>query len=149
MSVNRLDGVTNNFYGCYAYASYFLTGEHRPYNRKMGTFDRVRPFENFFRVRTGDGDVQTGWGAWEVAYRFSYIDMLDSLTATANVDGRAAIAADHTLGVNWYLNPYARIMFNYIHSLTTTSKFDGSVNPPTRLSGGNTDIFETRFAIDF
>ena len=62
--------------------SYFLTGENRPYNRKMGVFDRVKPYEDFFRVRTCDGNVATGRGAWEVAYRFSYIDMLDGLTTT-------------------------------------------------------------------
>ena len=68
MTVNRTTGASNNFYGAYAFVSYFLTGENRPYNRKMGVFDRVRPYENFFRVRTGDGDVATGRGAWEIAY---------------------------------------------------------------------------------
>ena len=79
-TVERLGGVNNNFYGGYAYVSYFLTGENRPYNRKMGVFDRVRPYEDFFRVRTCDGCTATGRGAWELAYRFSYIDMLDGLT---------------------------------------------------------------------
>ena len=65
----------------YAFVSYFLTGENRPYNRKMGVFDRVKPYEDFFRVRTCDGNVGTGHGAWELAYRFSYIDMLDGLNA--------------------------------------------------------------------
>jgi len=149
MSVNHLGGATNNFYGCYAYTSYFLTGEHRPYNRKMGTFDRVRPFENFFRVRTEDGNVETGWGAWEIAYRFSYIDMLDGLVPTTDVNGLAGITTDHTVGLNWYLNPYSRVMFNYIHSQSTTSKFDGTTKAPKHLVGGDTDIFETRFTIDF
>ena len=70
----------------YAYVSYFLTGENRPYDRKLGVFDRVRPYEDFFRVRTDDGSIETGWGAWELAYRFSYIDILGNLaTTTANV----------------------------------------------------------------
>ena len=42
-------------------------------------FDRVKPYEDFFHVRTCDGCTATGRGAWEVAYRFSYIDMLDGL----------------------------------------------------------------------
>ena len=102
-------------------------------------FDRVRPYEDFFRVRTCDGNVATGHGAWEVAYRFSYIDMLDGLTTKG-----AGIATDHTLGLNWYLNPFTRVMFNYVHSIDTYNSAAG-----TRITGGNLDILETRFAIDF
>ena len=66
-------GPSNQFYGGYAFVSYFLTGENRPYNRKMGVFDRVRPYEDFFRVRTCDGNVCTGHGAgkWRTASRTS------------------------------------------------------------------------------
>ena len=53
----------------------------------MGVFDRVRPYEDFFRVRTCDGRRATGRGAWEVAYRFSYIDMLDGLTTEGGRPG--------------------------------------------------------------
>ena len=102
------------FTGYYAYFSYFLTGENRPYNRKAGCFDRVRPFTNFFRLHTCDG-VESGWGAWEVGYRFSYVDMFDGIPANQRTVGLGR-AADHTLGVNWYLNPYSRIMCNYILS---------------------------------
>lgn len=138
-TVNRQRDIANNFYGMYAFVSYFLTGENRPYNRKLGVFDRVRPYENFFRVRTDDGDVQTGRGAWEVAYRFSYIDMLDGLTVKG-----AGMAADHTFGLNWYLNPFTKVMFNYVHSSDTYNVATGR-----RISGGNLDIFEMRCAMDF
>jgi phosphate-selective porin OprO and OprP len=138
-TVNRTSGVSNNFYGTYAYVSYFLTGESRPYNRKLGVFDRVRPYENFFRVRTGDGTVETGRGAWEIAYRFSYMDMLDDLTVKG-----AGRAADHTLGLNWYMNPYTRVMFNYVHSEDTFNKAAGN-----RISDGSLDVFEMRMAMDF
>jgi phosphate-selective porin OprO/OprP len=146
MTVNRTTGASNNFYGAYAYVSYFLTGESRPYNRKLGVFDRVRPYENFFRVRTGDGDVVTGRGAWEVAYRFSYVDMLDGLTPSTGTKG-AAIAADHTLGLSWYMNPYTRVMFNYVHSLDTANIVKGAV--ASRVAGGTIDVFEMRFHMDF
>lgn len=138
-TVQRTGGVNNNFYGTYAFVSYFLTGENRPYNRRMGVFDRVRPFEDFFHVRTCDGCTATGRGAWEVAYRFSYIDMLDGLTVKG-----AGRAADHTIGLNWYLNPFTKVMFNYVHSLDTYN-----VSNTARISGGNLDIFEMRFAMDF
>ncbi len=138
-TLNHTSGASNNLYGGYAYVSYFLTGENRPYNRKLGVFDRVRPYENFFRVRTCDDDVQTGIGAWELAYRFSYIDALDGMTAKG-----AGRAADHTFGVNWYLNPFTRIMFNYIHSQDTYN-----IATATTVSGGSMDIFQMRFAMDF
>lgn len=139
LTLNRQNSQINNFYGAYAFVSYFLTGENRPYNRKLGVFDRVKPYENFFRVRTADGDVQTGRGAWEVAYRFSYIDMLDGLTVKG-----AGMATDHTFGINWYLNPFTRIMFNYVHSADTYNVAAGR-----RITGGSMDIFEARFAMDF
>ena len=41
-------------------------------------------------MRTADGGVSTGWGAWEVAYRFSYIDMLDNLKAVPTAGPAAA-----------------------------------------------------------
>jgi phosphate-selective porin OprO/OprP len=118
------------FNGCYAFVSYFLTGEHRPYKRSTGAFDQIKPHENFFRVRAQDGCVHTGKGAWEFAYRFSYIDLNDE----GILGGRAH---DHTLGLNWYLNPYTRVMFNYVNSTLDTG-IDGTL-----------DVFEMRAQIDF
>ena len=112
--------------------SYFLTGEQRMYKRSAGTFsDRVVPYENFFRVRDGDGYVQTGKGAWEVAYRASYLDLNGVGVSGGNV-------TDHTVGLNWYLNPYTRWMVNYVNS--DLRRFNGT---------GNMSIFETRVQIDF
>lgn len=82
----------------YAQASYVLTGEHRSYREKVGAFGRVHP-ENPFPLE--------GWGAWEVAARYSYLD-LDS----KDIEG--GVLHDWTLGVNWYLNHYSRLMFNYV-----------------------------------
>ncbi len=121
--------------GAYVYVSYFLTGEHRPYDRHRGVFDRVRPFTNFFRVRASDG-VQTGWGAWEVAYRYSWIDLVD---LGAGVNG--GIADDHSLGLNWYLNPYTRVMFNYVLAKSTDRY---GIDPLTDMS-----TFQIRAQIDF
>ena len=112
--------------GAYVFMSYFLTGENRAYSRSQGAFSRVKPFENFFRVRTEDGTVQTGKGAWEVAYRYSTIDV-----GGVNVD-------NHTAGINWYLTPYMRLMANLIHSKVNAAGAQGSEN-----------IFITRAQIDW
>jgi phosphate-selective porin OprO/OprP len=137
--VDRGPGMDRTFTGCYAYVGYFLTGESRPYRRSAGVFDRVRPNEEFFRLRGSRGDIATGKGAWEVGYRFSYVDFLDGM-GTTNGAGRVA---DHTVGVNWYLNPYARVMFNYVNSRADR------VTGGTLIRDGHIDIFELRAQVDF
>lgn len=59
--VDRIGGANPEFHAWYLTASYFLTGEHRPYRRRAGIFDRVQPFEEFFRVGT-KGGIATGLG---------------------------------------------------------------------------------------
>ena len=46
------DAPTRPLDGGYVQVGWFLTGEHRPYDRVAGAIDRVKPFEDFFRVRT-------------------------------------------------------------------------------------------------
>jgi len=132
MEVSQPAAADVDFDGGYIYFSYFLTGEHRPYNRRMGEFNRVKPLENFFRVRAEDGNVYTGKGAWEVAYRYSTVDLTDAVVA-GDVE-------NHTFGVNWYLTPYTRVMVNYINSQTSDHAVAGV---------GEVDILMTRFQIDF
>ena len=73
MTMNRLGGVNNNFYGGYAFVSYFLTGENRPYNRKTG---RLRP-RNALRRLLPRADLRrhrapaAGPGKWPTAARTS------------------------------------------------------------------------------
>jgi len=132
VATNGIDANPDNTLdGGYVFVSYFLTGESRKYKRSAGAFDRVKPFENFFRVRTEDGCVQTGKGAWEVAYRYSTVDFASGLAGSGNVD-------NHTFGVNWYLNPYMRLMANLIHSNAFRDGQHGSEN-----------IFVTRAQIDW
>ncbi len=86
--------------GFYAFVSWFLTGESRAYKVKGAKFDRLKPQENY----TGSG---LG-GAWEVALRYSTVDF---------DDGPLMQDADNfTAGLNWYLNPNARIQFNVVQS---------------------------------
>ncbi len=87
-SPNRDSGDDPDFDGAYIAASWFLTGEQRPY--KNGTFGRVRAS-----------------GAWEVAARFSSLDLSDG-----DVDGGEE--KNLTLAVNYYVSPYLRFMLNYV-----------------------------------
>jgi phosphate-selective porin OprO/OprP len=112
----RVEDVGQDYYGAYVSASYFLTGEHRGYNPQLGAFDRVTPLENFWIVNTPEGRC-IGSGAWEIAARWSYVDLADGATGLV-FPGPFDLAGEEnnfTLGVNWYWNPHARMMCNYIH----------------------------------
>ncbi len=87
------------FGGFYVYASVFLTGESRNYKASSASFDRVRPKQNF---APGEGP-----GAWEMALRYSTLDLTDSAI-------RGGRLSNVTAAVNWYWNPVARVMFNYV-----------------------------------
>ncbi|HEX5103010.1 MAG TPA: porin, partial [Pirellulaceae bacterium] len=126
--VNQIGGPVLTFDGAYAQAGWFLTGEHRPYNRAAGVFDRLRPYEDFFSF---DG-LCCGSGAWELAVRWSYIDLNSQNVTGGNLN-------DLTLGLNWYLNPFSRLQFNYIRAMA-----DG-LGP----AAGNTDIYALRWQVDF
>jgi len=130
--VDQID-KPNLFFNAYmAQVSYFLTGEHRPYDRKAGIHKRMEPFADFLRVPNESGGVRTGPGAWEIAARFSKIILNDK-----NIEGNNL--TDFTLGLNWYLNRYTRAKFNYIHAFLED----------TRNGNSNTDIYGVRVDYEF
>jgi phosphate-selective porin OprO/OprP len=131
-SVEQIGGPSLFFNGYMAQVSYFLTGEHRPYDRTLGIHKRLEPFEDFFRVRTKSQGIQTGLGAWEVAARFSNIVLNDK-----NIQGNNL--TDFTIGLNWYLNPYTRWKFNYIRAFLQDERKGNSL----------TDAYGMRFDYDF
>src|SRR6266700_761615 len=94
------------FQGGYAQAGYVLTGETRKYNPGSASYGGVNPAHPF----SLDGG---GWGAWEIAGRYSTMDLNDQL-ATANgvAGGRQNV---YTLALNWYVNRNVRFMFDYLH----------------------------------
>ena len=82
--------------------SYFLTGEYRNYRASEGAFKGIKPLKKF--------NIDNGTpGAWEVAVRLSSIDLNDATISGGKLD-------DITLGLNWYLNPNARVMWNFIRA---------------------------------
>lgn len=117
-----------HFTGFYGYAAYMLTGETRPF--KGGNFDRVRPFKELGK---------SGLGAFEVAARFDYLN----LRKTPVLARAGNEATSFTLGLNWYWNPYAKLMFNWV-------RFSGD-NSPLDPIGNKTrgDAFATRLHLDF
>ncbi len=133
------------FQGGYAEALYFLTGEHRTYNRAAAAFSRVTPRSNFTGCDLGGSgdcdDCQTGAGtqrgggigAWQLGLRYSWLDMDNKFI-------RGGTVHDVTLGLNWFLNPYLKVQWNYtaLYRNAFNEKADGWVHG-----------FGTRIAFDF
>jgi phosphate-selective porin OprO/OprP len=117
-------GQDVNFGGFYGSASWFLTGESRPYDRKKGTFGRVLPKRNFNPARGG-------WGAWEIAGRYSFVD----LNSGGIQGGRLGMLM---AGVNWYLHSHVKWRFDYGFGRVSGRDSDGDLN-----------AFQTRMEIDF
>lgn len=127
---DMLTGPNNTFPAFYAHARYVLTGETIPYVRQGAVFGRVVPDNP---VRFG-GCGCTGWGAWELAGRVSYIDLNG-----VGLPGPGRRMTDTTVGLNWYLNRYTKFQFNWIHAF---------LNDPVLL-GSNANVFALRSQIDF
>ena len=125
--------------GAYVQASYFLTGENRGYEKEAKAFGRVHPFEPAFWIDTCEGAC-CGRGAWEIAAGYSYVDLRDGEDIEPGVQERAFVDG-FDFGVNWYLNPYSRMMFDYNHEIT---KFVDAGTP-----NSNANIFGVRWQIDW
>jgi phosphate-selective porin OprO/OprP len=136
--LNRDADTQLHFQGGYAYISYFLTGEHMPWNREMGQLNRPKPFENFFLVDTCRDGVQGGSGAWQIAVRGSYGDLSDD-----NIQG--GIGESVTFGLNWYWTQRSRMQFNCIYG----NIHDNALNAVDGITYGDYVILGTRFMTDF
>ncbi len=102
----------------YVQLGWVITGESRPYEASKAAFGGVEP-RRPFDPSTGD------WGAWEAAVRHSWLDL-------GRIGGELH---DVSLGLNWYLNPNARLMLDYVYGNVTGS--------------GETNIIEARAQVAF
>jgi len=119
--VNVRNGANANLGGGYVEAGYWLTGELRSY--KHGVWKRTKPRRNF----------PDGIGAWQVAARYSFLDLNDGAVAGGRLH-------DVTVGLNWWLNVNTAVRFNYVRSYVDDGQ-GGDV--------GSVDAFLTRFQVAF
>ena len=111
----------DNFSGWYVQGTWLLTGEERPYNVATGAFTMPKVLAplNFDRGT---------WGAFELALRYSDLDLNDhELDASSVVTGYNGVTPIYTFyntvrggdqriataGVNWYPNNVVRFALNY------------------------------------
>lgn len=131
--------------GGYAFLSYFLTGENRAYRKDLKTIDRTVPFEPFFLFDSAGGRC-CGWGAWEVAVGYSWVNLEDghdtvATTPANSTNRRRGFNNDIILGVNWYHNSWSRMFFNYEHEMVDF--VDNGV------PDSNANIFGIRWQVDW
>jgi len=124
-SVNMTSGGAQTLTGAYAHLSYFLTGENRVYERfgqHGAQFGRTVPYSNFFIV---PGAISPG--AWEVKTRYSNLNLGQVNKGQYN---------DITTGFNWYWSDRTRVMFDWIHPVTTAQ---------TTFGATQSDLLAVRF----
>jgi phosphate-selective porin OprO/OprP len=117
-AVDNPDLANPSFDGYWIGASWVLTGEMRPYNKKSGTFGNVPIARTVY---------QDGKGAWELSARWSNIDLSDGTVEGGEMD----IAS---LGLSWWLTPFFSVGMNYRHIWNTRLGVEGT------SSGLNTRI---------
>lgn len=117
--------------GWYAYGSWFMTGESRKY--KKGAFGRVSP-----KNPVGKG----GWGAWELAARYSSLDLEDGDTLGGEED-------NITIGLNWYATKYVRFMANYVMIDADPVSREDTLDIAAGEDQDEPNIFQLRAQIDF
>ena len=105
------------FDGWYADAAWTITGESRKY--KQGKLHKLSPNKPF-SLKNG------GWGAWELAARYSAVDLNDGAF-------RGGELSNITIALNWYFNDNIRLMADY------TRAFSISNPAVTTVSGGDPD----------
>ncbi len=138
-SLGAVSNIDNRFSGFYGMASFFLTkGDHRNYKGSGGVFSRVKP-KNPFLGKDG------GTGAFEVGVRYSGLDLVDGKSSDQTIIN-GGVLNDISFEVNWYLNPTARIMANYVMASVNSADI---ANNDNITDFGNAGIFQMRFQIDF
>jgi phosphate-selective porin OprO/OprP len=143
-AVVTVNGKTVNgdltFHGGYVTVSYFLTGESQAYDHTFGrrAFTYIdRPFSNFWLKWDDEHGITSGLGAWEIAARYSYLNLNDGPVQGGVLQGT-------TFGLNWYLNNNFKIQFEYVHDSRWSKASGGSGN-----NAGGVDGFGTRMQIQF
>jgi phosphate-selective porin OprO/OprP len=94
------------FMGSYVQVGWFITGEHRPYRKNSGIFQRLLPQTKYVK---GNPFKKKNGGAWEIVGRLSRVDLTDGLVEGGEL-------TDISAALNWYLNATTRVQFNYIYA---------------------------------
>lgn len=101
----------------YVQTGWLITGETKPYDVKKGVFKSPKP--------------KNAFGAWEAKFRYDFIE-LEEATPDREV-------SQFIVGLNWYVNPAVRMMFEYI----------SGENEPASGDSSKLDVLATRIQFAF
>jgi phosphate-selective porin OprO/OprP len=133
-NINGIGYSNEHFTGYYGFASYFLTGESKAYHVRNGAANRIKPRQKF----QWNGP---GWGAWEIAAGYDYINLNSGVVRGGQMDMIR-------FALNWYPHTHIKIQNNITHVLNVNT--DGA--PIARTAGfNNADLssFLTQVQVDF
>lgn len=119
-----------HFHGGYIYLAYFLTDHFQGWNHRLGIIDRVSS------AYPDDDDDWDHHGAWQLAVRWSFVDLTDS-------DIRGGVGQSIALGINYNRTPQWRIQFNCIY---------GDISDHVPVDGQTSGTYVTigtRIMVDF
>lgn len=126
-TVSRDAGTNPTFFGGYAEAGYFLTGETRGY--KAGAFDRTAPANP-----VGKG----GLGALQINLRYDYLDLVDA----GIVGGRQNV---YGISLVWLPTAHTKLIANY----GRTEHEDAALSAVGGSRDYGIDAFGVRAQFDF
>ncbi|HUO98628.1 MAG TPA: porin [Rhizomicrobium sp.] len=152
----------NSFDAWYVQASWFLTGESRAYNPATGAFTPPKPADPFHLTKGG-------WGAWELAARYSDLNLNSHVYDPANViTGWTPTSQTYsfyntvrggdqrivTAGVNWYPNNAVRFALDYqwidVNRLKSPADVTISAGTPTLpAASGGQNLQTIAFRVQF
>jgi phosphate-selective porin OprO and OprP len=112
------------FSGYYVQGGWFITDDMRNYSGSKGAFGKVKP---------GSVVGKGGIGAWQLAARFSSVDLND-----ADITG--GDAQNFSLGLNWFATNNIRMSANYINVLNV----NGGAG-----DGDEPEAFQMRAQVEF
>jgi len=113
-----------DFSGYYVEGSWFLTDDMRHYSGGKGSYGKIKP---------GSIVGKGGIGAWQLAMRFSSVDLNDG-------DITGGDAQNFSLGLNWFATNNIRMSANYVKALDV----QGGVG-----DGDELEAFQVRGQVEF
>lgn len=141
-NMERLNGSKPKFDGFYVEASWIITGQRREYSAKstgneMGSWGAPR-------VAVPFSPAGGSWGVWELAARYTVVDLNWMEDVSTGIAGGQQEAI--TIGLNWYLNNNIRVMINdIIMKVDRMSK----AGPGATFTGQKLNILAARVQFSF
>jgi phosphate-selective porin OprO/OprP len=131
------------FTGGYVQVAYTLTGEHRAYDKRGGALAREYlgkqgPYNRAWVCRDADGNWMWNTGAWEIAARYSRVDLNDGVGLNRIQGG---IMDGVSVALNWYLNNNLTVNFDWV--------YDNRYDLPMGVLPGHTNGFGSRVQFQF